>query len=306
MPVPKGVLQTDEWQECPFARWEYVPVVFITNRTFEQLPEEWCDTLATKITNRIWAVTAQLEKAAATRFLYDSLRFEGGVNSRGYDSLMTIVQQSRAQACMELQIDCDWTAGTRDKYFRFLRKFRALNQKQQVSATVRLYPYKYREKLGVPPVNRAMLMCYNMGKVTAPGTRNSILDISILKQYFTGEPYPLPVDVALPAFGWYAWFRASKYEGIVHEDEQFIADTALFRKEGGNNYRVAADTVIDDNYYREGDVLRHELPSAADIEAAADIVLKREPSAGTITFFDWNEHAITTYGKAIHAVFDRH
>jgi hypothetical protein len=69
----------------------------------------------------------------------------------------------------EVQLDCDWADGTRDAWFTFLRAATALAHARQlqVSATVRLHQVKYRERTGVPPVDRGMLMAYNMGRLFA-------------------------------------------------------------------------------------------------------------------------------------------
>ena len=66
-------------------------------------------------------------------------------------------------SCQEIQIDCDWTKSTKDKYFYLLKKIKELSKKE-ISCTLRLYPYKYPEIMGVPPVDKAMLMCYNLIK----------------------------------------------------------------------------------------------------------------------------------------------
>jgi hypothetical protein len=62
---------------------------------------------------------------------------------------------------------------------------------------------QYRERTGVPPVDRGMLMFYNMGKLSAePGAR-SIYDADAAERYLArvGE-YPLPLDLALPIWSW--------------------------------------------------------------------------------------------------------
>ncbi len=78
----------------------------------------------------------------------------------------------------ELQFDCDWSDATRDRFFALLTAVgeRARPAGITLSATIRLHQVKYRERTGVPPVERGMLMFYNMGRVdAAPGT-NAIFD----------------------------------------------------------------------------------------------------------------------------------
>lgn len=157
MPIPKGELgQT--WEHNAFMDFDYVPVVFITNRTLEEMTQEWCDTLAIKISDRVKGMSEKLEENSVSTELYsDPANISHGEAHK--DSVLQQLKRAMAGHNTELQIDCDWTAGTKDKYFRFLKKFKELNPGKTISVTVRMYPYKYKEKLGVPPVDRAMLMC---------------------------------------------------------------------------------------------------------------------------------------------------
>ena len=45
-----------------------------------------------------------------------------------------------------------------------------------MSATIRLHQVKYRADTGVPPVDRGMLMAYNLLPPDQAGERSSILD----------------------------------------------------------------------------------------------------------------------------------
>ncbi len=301
MPVPRGeVNQT--WGHSAFLDYQYVPVVFITNRTLEQMTPDWCDTLAIKVSARMLKMSGQLEDDYVSGVFYsDPANYTGSDAHK--DSVQQRIKASRAGLNKELQIDCDWTAGTKDKYFRFLKKFKELNPDKILSVTVRMYPYKYKDKLGVPPADRAMLMCYNLGKVQKRETRNSILDVDVLKQYL-GVSYPVPVDIALPVFSWYAWFRGDKFQGIVHMQEGPGDDTVNF-KLTGNLLHVQQDVVVGDNYIREGDILRLEQPSEREIIKAAELVTDKVNDYGAVVFFDLNEQSVNTYKTAIHEVFTR-
>src|SRR5207253_974111 len=70
-------------------------------------------------------------------------------------------------AVRELKMDCDWSEGTRAAYFTFLATLRDLARPTGItlSATIRLHQIKYRERTGVPPVDRGMLMFYNIGRI---------------------------------------------------------------------------------------------------------------------------------------------
>src|SRR6478672_12112056 len=105
-----------------------IPVVFITNRTFINIGVEGIRPLAEKIASRC-------------RVLFPVFS--------------------------ELQIDCDWSDKTREKYFLFLNYFGQILHKNEttLSCTIRLHQVKYARITGIPPVDGGLLMFYNMGKV---------------------------------------------------------------------------------------------------------------------------------------------
>lgn len=115
----------------------------------------------------------------------------------------------------ELQLDCDWTDHTRDAYFALLRAVRQAGH-VSLSATIRLHQIKYRERTGVPPIDRGMLMFYNMGKFSADPDARAIFDADSAARYLArvGE-YPLPLDLALPIWSWTVHVRDGAAPGHV-------------------------------------------------------------------------------------------
>ena len=117
--------------------------------------------------------------------------------------LLASIYQNNLNKPYEIQFDCDWTETTKEKYFHLLKLARArLNQfgfsTAKISATIRLYQCKYLFKTGVPPVDKGMLMCYNMGNLKNPGTKNFILESYELRKYISSlNTYPLQLDVAV-------------------------------------------------------------------------------------------------------------
>ena len=111
-----------------------VPTIFITNRTLVHLP-----------TNEVKDLVDKVVKKLIRQF-------------RDFPN----------QTIQEIQIDCDWTLSTKDKYFQLLTFLnRQFSQKAiYLSSTIRLHQIKYPEKMGIPPVKRGMLMDYNMGEET--------------------------------------------------------------------------------------------------------------------------------------------
>lgn len=214
-----------------------VPVVFITNKTFQHIDSSEIPMLATHV----------LRKCIP-----------------GFDSASIPIDRYYHSFSIppEIQLDCDWTVATRDKYFYFLRSMRKQLGDRNVlmSATIRLHQFKYPQLTGVPPVNRGMLMVYNISRLTDYTPTNSIYDDEKAKPYFTRKkPYALPLDIALPAYSWGLFYRRGKFMMI---DNALTADSlrkcAFLQPSTGNFYKVTADTTFCNVYLRPGDEIKIE------------------------------------------------
>ena len=118
----------------------------------------------------------------------------------------------------ELQVDCDWTMQTRQRFFGFLKQLHALCQKNNVrlSATIRLHQLSQP----APPVDRGVLMVYNTGDVTRLDCEKPILNLDDVKPYVHHlDDYHLPLSAAYPLFTWRVLFRGGRYVGIMHGDD---------------------------------------------------------------------------------------
>ena len=176
---------------------ELIPTIFITNRTLLHLPTAKIDTLAARIVARTKALMKQLPDA-------------------------------RIQ---EIQLDCDWTQKTKVSYFSLLEKIQAFcGADVQLSATIRLHQLKFANRTGIPPVDRGMLMFYNMGDLERWESANSILDNSIASQYLDARnTYPLDLDIALPIFAWGVLYRKGRMTKLINNLEaKQLADTSRF------------------------------------------------------------------------------
>ena len=192
------------------ANLELVPVVFIVN---DVLKETKMDQLTKLASNIVQFVDGKVKQAGKS----------------GY---------------AELQIDCDWTATTRSNYFTLLEEIKKLVGDKVLSSTLRLHQLKNQEKSGIPPVNKVLLMCYNMGNLRKYGTQNSILDVKELEKYANENLayYPMPIDVALPLFSWSVVFRKQNYAGISKRLK--LADLqveAMFSKATNGLYTAKKD-----------------------------------------------------------------
>lgn len=229
-------LQSNRFNKQNF---EIIPTVFITNRTLYQLDETELNKLAERIYIKIQTLRNGFDESPLT----------------------------------EIQIDCDWSLKTKDKYFtllRFLRKqFESNNT--QLSATIRLHQIKFLEKTGAPPIDRGMLMFYNMGEVTDINTNNSIIDLTVAEPYLSRfSDYPIELDMALPIFSWGVLFRDEKMIKLVNNLEaDDLADTSRFYKALENQYKVIKSTYLQGYYLYEGDRIRLEQSSISTIKAAA-------------------------------------
>jgi hypothetical protein len=183
-----------------------------------------------------------------------------------------IIANNGLQNINEIQIDCDWAASTKEKYFTILNELQALDKTINFSATIRLHQIKYLQKTGVPPVSRGMLMCYNMGNLTNMETNNSILETKELQKYIGDlQHYPLPLDVALPLFDWKVLFRNGKFKSLINDMPDAILNTPLFKK-NGNVFTAIQDSIIFGYDIKKDDLLRNEQCDYEDILKSTELI----------------------------------
>ncbi len=163
-----------------------------------------------------------------------------------------------------IQIDCDWTTETREAYFTLLEalKKQTVFEDKKLSVTIRLHQIKFAAVAGIPPADRGLLMCYNMGNLRDPAANNSIIDPETFSKYIQrASDYPLPLDAALPLFDWWVWFKNKKYYGLIHAGN--LPETMA----GGKTTRFKADTSINGYAFEKGDRIRHENSPIKSLEA---------------------------------------
>lgn len=249
---------------------EVVPVVYLTNAVFG-LDALDVDALAGKILTKVAAMAAPL-----------------GLELR------------------ELQLDCDWSDSTRAAYFRLLEVLRRDAPARlgaaglTLSATIRLHQVKYRQRTGVPPVDRGMLMFYNMGSLTDPSERPSIFNGEDAGRYVAWvEDYPLPLDLALPVFGWAIQRRGAETVALIEGvAEAEFAASELFAPDASGRHVARTDGFFRGRYFRAGDVVRFETSTPEITREAAALVAKHQPRRApfaTIAFFDLNPRNLARY-----------
>lgn len=254
---------------------ELIPVVFITNEVFRHTEPRDMNILA----NKIILKTAQL--------------------------------CGNAEKIRELQVDCDWSASTKQAYFALLTSLKQKWPGSVLSATIRLHQFKNSRQAGVPPVDRGMLMMYNMGRIADYDERNSIFNSSEALPYLVNaEAYPLPLDMALPSFNWGIVFRNHHIERIFHRITRQVADTCSFLvKEPNGMYRVNTDYWSDGagHYLRYGDEIRIEdIDDKTLLQAAAMARQAVNTSNVTVSLFELGSSVLTRIDSlAYEKVFDR-
>ncbi|MEE1946926.1 hypothetical protein VRU48_17500 [Pedobacter sp. KR3-3] len=213
-----------------------IPVVYIVNEVFKEKTDEQVKRLASNVMRFVKGKVAQAGK-------------------KGY---------------RELQLDCDWTASTKKQYFLFLTEVAKLNADRQLSATLRLHQLKNQASMGIPPVNKVLLMCYNMGNLRKYGKQNSILEIAELQKY-AGKNlgyYPMPIDVGLPLFSWAVAFRGGQYIGIAKRLElNDLKDPALFGLDAEGLYQAKTD--LPQFGLKKNDEIRYEESKPAEVREVA-------------------------------------
>lgn len=210
------------------------------------------------------------------------------------------ISSNHSLVIKELQIDCDWSETTRDKYFSLLNLLRNKlhAEKKTISSTIRLHQIKYFRITGVPPVDKGMLMFYNMGSITADTNQTSIFNSSEAEKYVNYiNNYPLRFDVALPIFSHVIHIREKRpIELLSKSFIDDLTDNSKFRKIS-NNYYICDDSFFfHGKYFIKNDSFKiEEVTSKIILEAALLLEKHLSSSDRTITLFDFDQENNVRY-----------
>ena len=148
--------------------------------------------------------------------------------------------------------------------------------------------------MGIPPVDRAMLMCYNLINPLKEKNKNSIQNNAELELYLKGaETYPLPLDVALPIYSWSQIHQNGRFTGMMMGQQEVL--------EGISNpiddmwREVQHDTVVGTYYLRIGDRIKTEKVTKKETLRTIDLLKKYidfEDSI-TVSLFHLSDDQIT-------------
>ena len=237
--LPVGVITKDQSFKI---QQQIVPVVFITNRSFLYIKKEEISFLARSINELV-----------NKKITYYDLN-----------------------SAAEIQIDCDWTVGTRDDYFAFLKELKKISEKK-ITSTLRLHQVKDKTTMGIPPVDKAYLMCYSTSSPLENSDKNSILDVNILKSYLAHiDQYPIrKIEVALPI---YSWGIVTNYLG-KHKLINALSEKDLqhpdFKKISDHEIEILKDGFYFGNYMNKGFRIKVESISRNDLAEVIDFLDKK-------------------------------
>ena len=214
--------------------------------------------------------------------------------------MVNAINQSINKRPTEIQFDCDWTVGTKEKYFLFLRRYKELSD-LIISATIRLHQVKYPRTTGVPPVESGVLMYYNMGTIGA-GESSSIYEKSIANNYNSYiKKYPLQLKVALPIFAWGQLISDGRVVKLLNGmNNNHFAKDSNFILVSNNRFKVKSSNFHGGYYFKQNDEVKIEHVPEEDLKEMID-QLNREANGHIkeIIFYDLDESNLELYDKNV-------
>ena len=262
IPYPESIMQRKS--SLP-PNVEIIPTIYVTNDVMKRVNQDQdLDELATRIATKI----------------------------------EEMMKEAGQETFSEVQMDCDWTATSRTSYFKFLRKIGEHFPGKTLSATIRLHQIKYRVETGIPPVDRGMLMAYNVGSVTAIDETNSIFTEEEVDKYIGNlDEYPLPLDAALPLFSWGIRFHFDRFAAIIDNvDLQELRSNRAFKEVGVNHFQAVQPTTLRGEPVYAGDVIRVEVPDQNEVLSIAQkISSDRDEQEITLALYRFDPTIIKRY-----------
>jgi hypothetical protein len=243
---------------------EIIPTVFITNRVFERLNFDQIADLSTK-------VLGQINKISST--------------------------------CKEIQLDCDWTLNTKNKYFFFLEKLKENSSKNmRFSATIRLHQIKFYQKTGIPPVDEGVLMLYNTGDWRKLKNENSLFDPQTSMNYLDNiGNYPMKLNYAFPFFQQVVAYRNGIFYTFIKNCSlgEIDANLAFEKSEIQNQFLCKNDVQFKNISFRKNDILKYESSDFDKINKTKNKILQKiiTPKT-TLILYHLDEKNLSNFSKS--------
>lgn len=228
-----------------------VPTIFITNQTFLNIKKE------------------------EIHFLAESI----------HQLIQKKAQDYQLKINNEIQIDCDWTAGTKDDYFEFLKQLKKISQKE-ITCTLRLHQVKDKNLTGIPPIEKVYLMCYSTSSPLENSDKNSILDLNIMKSYLSKlEDYPIKkVEVALPIYSWGIVTNHLGKHKLINALSAKDLDNPDFEKISDTEIEILKDGFYFGNFLNKGFKIKVEEISQEQLNNAIEFLDKKISSYNIIYY----------------------
>ncbi|KFF27838.1 hypothetical protein [Chryseobacterium vrystaatense] len=185
----------------------------------------------------------------------------------------------------EIQIDCDWTAGTRNDYFKFLKELKRVSGKE-ITCTLRLHQVKDKNQTGIPPVEKVYLMCYSTSSPLENSNKNSILDVTILKSYLSKlEDYPIKkIEVALPIYSWGIVTNHLEKHKLINALSKKDLENPAFKKISDNEIEIIKDGFYFGNFLSKGFRIKVEEISEEQLKDVTRFLEKKIPHFNIIYY----------------------
>lgn len=219
-----------------------IPTVFITNRTLLDITNNEIQFLAKSVNNLIQKKNKEYQLDSGN----------------------------------EIQIDCDWTAGTRNDYFAFLKELKKVSGKE-ITCTLRLHQVKDKKLMGIPPVEKVYLMCYSTTSPLENSDKNSILDNNILKNYLSKlEDYPIKnIEVALPIYSWGIVTNHLGKHKLINALSKKDLDNPNFKRISDNEIEILKDGFYFGNFLNKGFKIKTEEISQEQLDSVIQFLDKK-------------------------------
>jgi len=239
-----------------------VPVIFITNETWFNIKPNDIQFLAVKINERINKIHSN-----------HKLNLEN-----------------------EIQIDSDWTASTKNDYFKFLQALKQISKKN-ITCTLRLHQVKDKLQTGIPPVDKMYLMCYATSSPLENQEQNSILDVRTLKSYLRNlEDYPIKLDIALPIYSWgIVTNHLGKKKLINALTAEELMQNKNFQTINKNNFEVLKDDFYFGLYLNKGFKIKIEEIAEKDITESLNFIDEKLNYPFHIIYYHLDERFTKNY-----------
>lgn len=236
---PVGVITQDESFKTSK---KITPVVYITTRSFYNIKKDEIPELAKSINNLI----------------------------------SQKIKDYQLSTTNEIQIDCDWTSGIKNDYFQFLKELEKISGKE-ITSTLRLHQVKDKNLAGIPPVKKVYLMCYSTSSPLENSDRNSILDVTLLKNYLSKiDDYPIKnIEVALPIYSWGIVTNHLGKHKLINALSQQDLENPNFKKISENEIIIQEDGFYFGNYLNKGFKIKVEEISKEQLQEVTSFLEKK-------------------------------